>query len=75
MRKLALAVVCLSMSVPEIAFAQNRGTPQEQRACRGDVAKHCKGGAQDENAILACLVSNRDKLTKACQSVLTAHGH
>ena len=75
MRKLAFVIVCLSVSAPIAAFAQNRGSPQEQRACRGDVAKHCKGGAQDESAILACLISNRDKLSKPCQGVLTAHGH
>jgi hypothetical protein len=56
------------------AFAYS-GTPQEQTACRHDVVRHCRSVAnENEFVILACLQSNRPKLTIACRTVLESHG-
>lgn len=68
------AVVLLLLSSAEVS-AQMKGNPQEQRACRGDVAKLCRSGMQDEASVLSCLVTNREKLSKPCQTVLAANGH
>lgn len=70
----SLVTLALLISFSSQAFAQLKGTQQEQRACRGDVAKFCRDGMQDEAAILACLQQNREKLSKACQDVLKANG-
>ena len=70
----AITMALLLLSSAD-GLAQVKGTPQEQRACRGDVAKLCRSGMQDEAAVLNCLVSNREKLSKPCQEVLAANGH
>jgi hypothetical protein len=60
--------------VSAAAFAYS-GTPQEQVACRHDVVRHCRTVAnENEFVILACLQSNRPKLTVACRRVLESHG-
>ena len=70
----AAALALLLLPSAEVS-AQSKGSPQEQRACRGDVAKLCRSGMQDEASVLSCLVSNKEKLSKPCQEVLTANGH
>ena len=50
------------------ALAQ--GTPQQRAACRGDVAKFCKGLGDDPGLILDCLEKNKDKIAEKCQKVI-----
>lgn len=51
------------------------GTPQEQAACRPDVARHCKGvQGDDDNAFVTCLVSHAPQLSQRCRKVLEEHG-
>ena len=51
------------------------GTPEEQAACRPDVARHCKGiKGDDEAAFSDCLVSHAPQLSQKCRKVLQAHG-
>ena len=45
------------------------GTAQQQRACRPDVLRHCRG-MMDDHAIAACLKSNEQKLSSACRRAL-----
>jgi len=70
---LILSVVA---SFPPTARAQKlSGTPQEQAACRPDVAKHCKGlQGDDENVFVNCLVSHAPQLSEKCRKVLETHG-
>jgi hypothetical protein len=77
LRTAVLNVIFLGAS--SVAFAQaggGSGTPQEQDACRPDVRRFCSkvdpnGG---DDAFLACLENNRDRLSKACLGVLIDHG-
>jgi hypothetical protein len=51
------------------------GTPEEQAACRPDVARHCKGvQGDDDAAFVSCLVSHAPQLSQRCRKVLQAHG-
>ena len=51
------------------------GTPQEQSACRPDVARHCKGiKGDDDSAFVGCLVNHAPQLSQRCRKVLEAHG-
>jgi hypothetical protein len=68
---LALAIVLGSATT---ALAQFEGTPEEQRACRPDVGKLCKGVQGGSPAILDCLVSHQARLSKSCRTVLETHG-
>jgi len=52
---------------------------QERAACHPDVMRFCrdlvKGGDDaDVFAILACLQSNRHRISRACGEVLASHG-
>jgi len=78
MRKVVLALALLS-STTVAAFAQQqapqRGSEQEQAACRRDVQRHCRSVIdQGDFVVLACLKENRTKISAACDQVLKSHG-
>lgn len=76
MRKYFLILTLLSLSASTAAIAQQqRGTPDEQKACTRDVQRLCRPVIdQGDLTILACLQQNRSKLTAACDQVLKNHG-
>jgi hypothetical protein len=47
---------------------ENEGTPQQRRACRSDVLRHCRG-VQENHAIEQCLRANMSELRPACRHV------
>jgi hypothetical protein len=68
-RKALLALAFASVS--SIATAQ-RGTPEQQAACRPDVRKFCSKVAlgSPDRAYQDCLEMNRDKVSAKCQRAL-----
>ena len=60
--------------VPSLVIADT-GTPEQRAACRPDVRKFCYKipRSAGNNAFQNCLVSNRNRLSPKCKSVLTAH--
>jgi hypothetical protein len=73
-RKVLLILIFASGA--SIAWAQQGGSKEEQLACRPDVRRFCakvdpNGG---DDAFLACLENNRDKLSPKCLAVLIDHG-
>jgi hypothetical protein len=50
------------------------GTPQEQAACAGDAHRFCRDDIPDNFRVLACLKAEREKITRACRTVLESHG-
>jgi hypothetical protein len=70
-----LVLTVLASFAPGASAQKLSGTPQEQAACRPDVAKHCKGlQGDDENVFVNCLVSHAEQLNQKCRKVLEAHG-
>jgi hypothetical protein len=49
--------------------AGHKGTPEQQRACRPDVLRLCRG-INDDEAIYDCLKANSAKLRSACRDVI-----
>jgi len=75
MRKFLLALTLVSASFSTAAVAQQRGTPEEQKACTRDVQKFCRPVIdQGDFTILACLKENRAKISTACDQVLKNNG-
>ncbi len=75
MHKSFLALVLLSLSVSTGAVAQERGTPEEQKACNRDVQRFCRPVIdQGDLIVLSCLQQNRPKISVACDRVLKTHG-
>ena len=73
MHKSVLALVLLSVSTA--AVAQERGTPEEQKACSRDVQRFCRPVIdQGDLIVLSCLQQNRPKISAACDRVLKTHG-
>ena len=50
------------------------GSPQEKAACAGDAHRYCRDEVPDNFRVLACLKNERMRISKACRSVLEAHG-
>jgi Cysteine rich repeat len=69
---LTLSVALLPTSV--VAQDGHAGTPEQQRACRPDVLRHCRG-VHDDQVITECLRANAHSLRPACRQVLEGGGH
>jgi hypothetical protein len=76
MVKSLLVVALLVGCLPAAATAQVRaGTPEEQKACAKDVARHCRENINDPDlVVLVCLQQHRAELSQACNKVLVDHG-
>jgi hypothetical protein len=75
MHKSLLALALLSLSVSTAAVAQDRGTPEEQKACSRDVQRYCRPVIdQGDLIVLSCLQQNRPRISVACDRVLKTHG-
>jgi hypothetical protein len=75
MRNFLLALTLLSIPLSSQAFAQQRGTAEEQKACTRDVQKFCRPVIdQGDFTILACLKEHRSKISSACDQVLKNNG-
>jgi hypothetical protein len=75
--RLAIGFVLLGMVVAAAtlpATGAQMATSPEEAACRPDVSRLCRGMSRDPMVILACLQSNRAKLSRRCLSVLQSHG-
>jgi hypothetical protein len=70
----AILVVSLFLGSSATALAQSSGTAQEQAACRGDVAKLCRGVKGEQSSMLECLVGHRSNLSAKCRAVLESNG-
>jgi hypothetical protein len=68
-------LLAASLAAPITARAQMSGTPDEEKACKGDAHRHCRAVLdQGDMAVLACLQRQHDKLSRACKAVLRKHG-
>jgi hypothetical protein len=90
MLRACVLTIALVLTVATVAYAQfpaqpppvkspMQGTDQERAACHPDVMRFCKqlvreDGQDDVFAILSCLQTNRQRISNACQTVLTSHG-
>lgn len=73
---LALMVGLGLFATDALAQYQGRsGNKHEQDACSRDVNRYCRKVIdQGDMVILNCLQQNRQRLTKACNKVLTDNG-
>jgi hypothetical protein len=75
---MAASAQTLPPQPPPVPGGMGQGNEQERAACHPDVTKFCQVQLQvnpnDVLGILGCLQANRTKISKACQSVLAAHG-
>ena len=81
----SLGLALLFASVATVAAAQQKrqaplplpssaGTAEEEAACKPDVRRFCSELGEDQFRILACLQSQRERISKACLRVLENHG-
>ncbi|HLK81723.1 MAG TPA: hypothetical protein VKT99_09550 [Xanthobacteraceae bacterium] len=75
MIRYASLLIVAMIAASSIGYAQesrtagHKGTPQQQRACRPDALRLCRGLHEDE-AIYDCLKANSAKLRSACREVI-----
>jgi Cysteine rich repeat len=69
-----LVLTAMFMSAPAVAMAQS-DRERGDKACRGDVQRLCKSVVeQGDMAILACLQTNRSRLSGTCTKFLQEVG-
>jgi len=57
------------------AAAAEQDRQKGQDACARDVSRHCRAQMQEgDQIVLACLKTNRAKLSKGCEQMLASHG-
>jgi hypothetical protein len=72
MTKLLLAT---SLVLITSAAAAQQDRQKGQDACARDVSRHCRAQMQEgDQIVLACLKTNRAKISKGCQQMLASHG-
>jgi hypothetical protein len=64
------AAAVLTIATCATAFAEDRGTPEERKACTPDVMRLCLSSTYSVKAILACMVQKKDQLSPACRKVI-----
>lgn len=61
--------------VPFLLMASAASAQQGHDACARDASRFCRAQMQEgDGPVLGCLKTNRARLSKACQKVLTDHG-
>jgi hypothetical protein len=61
--------------IPLILMASAASAQQGHDACARDVSRFCRAQMQEgDQLVLACLKTNRAKISKACQAMLASHG-
>jgi hypothetical protein len=62
-----------TVAVQSAAWAQHRGTWEQQMACTPDVFRLCGAQIPDENRIVACLRQNTALLSGPCHAVFESN--
>ena len=70
-KKATYVIVTVLMTVPVAAFAQHKGSLEDQMACTPDVYRLCSQNIPDEDAITACLQQHKPQLSTACKTVFS----
>lgn len=61
--------------LPLVLMASAAQAQQGQDACARDVSRYCRAQMQEgDQIVLACLKTNRARISKACQAMLASHG-
>ena len=56
------------------AFAQERGTPEQQAACAPDAFRLCSSYIPDPGRVENCLRQQKARLSSACRALFDQHG-
>ena len=61
--------------IPLVLIASAAQAQQGHDACARDVSRFCRAQMQEgDQIVLACLKTNRARISKACQALLASHG-
>ena len=73
-RSVSLLFAVLLMSGAALAQTYPHEDTPEDRACHFDARRFCKDDIPDQFKVGSCLQAHKDKLTRACKTVLEGHG-
>jgi hypothetical protein len=73
-RSVSLLIAVLLTSGAALAQTYPHEDTPEDRACRFDARHFCKDDIPDQFKVGSCLQAHKDKLTRACKTVLEGHG-
>ena len=63
--------MAFAVALPAAAFAQDRGSADDQLACTPDVYRLCSSHIPDEDAITTCLMQHKPQLSAGCRAVFS----
>jgi hypothetical protein len=69
--KVASVLALMLFACPAAGFAQDQGTPEEQKACEPDVYALCGEDIPDADKITACLIKKKAQLSADCRKVFS----
>jgi hypothetical protein len=75
----AMHMTKLLFAIPLVLITSAAAAQQDRQkghdACARDVSRHCRAQMQEgDQLVLACLKTNRAKISKGCQQMLASHG-
>ena len=73
-RSVSLLIAVLLTSGAALAQTYPHEDTPEDRACRFDARHFCKDDIPDQFKVGSCLQAHKDRLTRACKTVLDGHG-
>jgi len=73
-RSVSLVFAVLLMSGAALAQTYPHEDTPEDRACRFDARRFCKDDIPDQFKVGSCLQAHKDKLNRACKTVIEGHG-
>jgi cysteine rich repeat protein len=68
---LALVVATTLASSPALAFSVTEG----YAACKVDISRYCTSAFLNPGRTIACLQENKQKISKPCQTAMSAFGY
>lgn len=71
MKRTAYLALIVFAALPTAAWAENRGSADDQLACTPDVYRLCSSYIPDEDAITTCLEQHKPQLSPACRAVFS----
>jgi Cysteine rich repeat len=75
MTKLLFAIPLVLIASAAVAQQAPQDRQKGKDACARDVSRHCRAQMQEgDQIVLACLKTNRAKISKGCQDMLASHG-
>ena len=71
LKRIALALAC-TLAAAGASSAQQINEQAATAACQDDAFRYCQAYVPDRERTLACLIRNKDEISRACRAILAS---